>query len=334
MPPFDVEFLPFNITLGERAFHVPLDDWGSGTRNRTLILLLLFAARQVSVSEATASKVTPIIVVEEPESFLHPSAQAEFGRVLQDLSAEFDVQVIVTTHSPYMLSIHSPEANILLRRETHYKKVRETCRVDTAGDHWMEPFAQALGLESDEFKPWKQLFLSASDAVLLVEGPTDKQYLELLQDSAHGDNQLRFEGDIVPYDGTGSLQNAVLLRLLKNRCRRFFVTFDLDSESGIAGKLKALGLEKRRDYLPIGHNAAGRRNIEGLLPNSIKSQVNEKYPELVDAITAGTKEERESAKSRLKKLYFDAFRAVAVPGDEHYGEFYALAKALNKAFGF
>jgi hypothetical protein len=294
---------------------------------------LLFAARQVAGAEATASKVTPIIVVEEPESFLHPSAQAEFGRVFQDLSSEFDVQVIVTTHSPYMLSIHSPEANILLRRELHYTKVRETRRVSTSGEHWMEPFAHALGLESAEFTPWKELFLSGDGAVLLVEGATDKQYLEMLQDPTHGENQLRFEGDIVPYEGTGSLQNAVLLRLLKNRCRRLFVTFDLDCEASISPKLKALGLEKNKDFLAIGHNSAGRRNIEGLLPTSIKSRVNERSADLVDAATAGTTEERRSAKSTLKQLYLEEFKSSAVSGDEHYGGFYPLTKALNKAFG-
>ncbi|MCB2037157.1 MAG: AAA family ATPase [Ottowia sp.] len=82
-----------------------MDNWGSGTQNRTLILHRLFRAKQLSETEASASKLTPLIVIEEPESFLHPYAQAEFGRVLQDLAGEFGVQVIVTTHSPYLLSL-------------------------------------------------------------------------------------------------------------------------------------------------------------------------------------------------------------------------------------
>jgi hypothetical protein len=96
-----------------------------------MILMTLFRARQTSQSEASASKITPIIVIEEPESFLHPSAQAEFGRILQDLSAEFQVQVIVTTHSPYMLSKEKPTSNLLLERSTSYGQLRETRLVDT-----------------------------------------------------------------------------------------------------------------------------------------------------------------------------------------------------------
>ena len=116
MPAFDFSSVPFSVTLGQKKFEVPLDDWGSGTKNRTLILMTLFRAKQLSESEASAGKITPVIVIEEPESFLHPAAQAEFGRVLHDLAEEFQVQVIITTHSPYLLSIQSPQSNILLKR--------------------------------------------------------------------------------------------------------------------------------------------------------------------------------------------------------------------------
>ncbi len=220
MPAFDFGYLPFSITLGDKKFAVPLDDWGSGTRNRTLILLALFRARQIGESEPSAAKITPVIVVEEPESFLHPSAQAEFGRVLQDLAEEFQVQVIVTTHSPYLLNLKEPGSNILLRRRSVYRQLRETERVDTSGDGWMAPFGQALGLDAEEFKPWKAMLLAATDALLLVEGETDKEYFEMLREQSHGSNRLLLQGEIVPYEGTGALCNTVLLRFVKNRYRK------------------------------------------------------------------------------------------------------------------
>ena len=79
MPAFDFTSVPFSVTLGQKKCDVPLDDWGSGTKHHTLILLTLFRAKQVGDSEASASKITPVIIIEEPESFLHPAAQAEFG---------------------------------------------------------------------------------------------------------------------------------------------------------------------------------------------------------------------------------------------------------------
>ena len=107
-----------------------------------MIFLALLKARQISRSDTTSSKVTPILVIEEPESFLHPAAQAEFGRILQDLSNEFGVQVIVTTHSPYMLSKDRPTSNILLERRIVRGHARQTLQVATAGDNWMQPYAR------------------------------------------------------------------------------------------------------------------------------------------------------------------------------------------------
>jgi hypothetical protein len=201
---FDLGWLPFNLTLGDSKHDVPLDNWGSGTQNRTLILRALFRAKQIGDAEASAGKVTPIIIIEEPESFLHPYAQAEFGRVLQDLAEELGVQVLVTTHSPYLLSLNRPESNILLGRRAHYGRLRETQRIDSSGENWMAPFGQALGMNSEEFRPWHALFGSNSDAILLVEGDTDREYFELLRHESHGDKGLRFEGDVIAYDGVGS----------------------------------------------------------------------------------------------------------------------------------
>lgn len=331
MPAFDFGYLPFSITLGERKYEVPLDDWGSGTKNRTLILLTLFRARQIGESEPSAAKITPVIIVEEPESFLHPSAQAEFGRVLHDLAEEFQVQVIVTTHSPYLLSMQDPASNILLRRRTMYRQLRDTERVETTADNWMAPFGQALGLDTEEFKPWKGLILSGSDAILLVEGETDKEYFDMLRDEAHGANRLLVRGDIVSYEGTGSLQNTVLLRFIKNRYRKLFVTFDLDAADRIEKSLQTLQLEKGKHYMPVGLSGAGKRNIEGLLPERVTNAVYAANTALVQAATAGTKDEQDSAKSRLKKLLLDQFKREAKPGPEDFGHFYALAKVINRA---
>lgn len=331
LPPFDFGYLPFSITLGDKKVEVPLDDWGSGTKNRTLILLALFRARQIGASDPSASKITPVLIIEEPESFLHPSAQAEFGRVLQDLSAEFKVQVIVTTHSPYLLNLKDAASNILLSRRMLYNQPRATERVDTTGDNWMAPFGVALGLNVEEFKPWKEMMLGPTDSILLVEGDTDKKYFEMLRAPEHGNNRLVFEGDIVSYDGTGSLCNTVLLRFIKNRYRRCFVTFDLDAVERVEKTLKGLQLEKSKHYLPVGLNQAGKRNIEGLLPEVVTKAVYEANANLVQAATAGTKEEQDGAKRKLKTLLLEEFRKKATPGSEFYGCFYALTKVINKA---
>ncbi len=300
-PAFDFSSVPYRVTLGQKELEIPLEDWGSGTKNRTLILMTLFRAKQLSEAEASAGKLTPVIVIEEPESFLHPSAQAEFGRVLHDLAEEFRVQVIVTTHSPYLLSLDRPSSNILLQRHVRYKQLQETERVDTSGENWMAPFGLALGLKSEEFTAWKQLFLVESDAILLVEGKTDKEYFEMLRDDSHGTSRLAFTGEIVSYDGTGSLSNTILLRFVKNRYRRLFVTFDLDADKQVAKTLQALQLEKKRHFAPVGVNAPGKRCVEGLIPDGVTEAVYASNASLVQAATAGTSDEQKNGQEQAQR---------------------------------
>ena len=330
MPRFEPDYLPFKITLGEKNYDVKLEDWGSGTRNQTFIIQRLIAAQQISASEASATKITPVIVIEEPESFLHPHAQARLGRALQDLSNELDVQVVVTTHSPYMLSTRDSSMNVLLRRRLIRKKARETERVEITEENWMAPFAQALGFDSVIFEPWKELFYGGTDDLLLVEGELDKEYLEFLRGDAHGEQRLRFSGDIVAYRGTGTLSNPVLLSLLRNRCRRMFVTFDLDSEKEVSKALRSIGLERNRDFIAIGIDAPGRRNIEGLLPESVRVRVRDSHSDWVVALESSVRNEREDAKWKLKKGYLEEFKMNAKAGTSELRDFYALTASLNK----
>jgi len=195
----------------------------------------------------------------------------------------------------------------------------------------MEPFGLALGVISDELAPWKNLFFTSSDRILLVEGDVDKEYFELLRDEKHGDSALVFDGEIYAYGGTGNIKNNVLLRFITDRYKKVFITYDLDEEESVERVLKALSLQKNKDYISIGKNIAGKKNIEGLLPDRITSHVYANNPGLVQQVAHGTKEEQKSAKSQLKKLYLEHFRETANPGDNDFKEFYPVAKLINKA---
>jgi putative ATP-dependent endonuclease of OLD family len=158
---YDVEFsafegsyarrIPFSLNLSDKNVEVPINDWGSGTQNRTFILMSILQANRIRTKVDISDRITPIVVIEEPESFLHPSAQAEFGKILRILAKELGIQIIATTHSPYMLNQEEPDANILLCRKLKHNKLMETNVVDTTGDNWMVPFAEHLGLNPMPF---------------------------------------------------------------------------------------------------------------------------------------------------------------------------------------
>ena len=57
-----------------------------------------------------------LVLLEEPETSLHPSAQAEFARFLIENCAEKRHQIILTTHSEFILQTLPPESRIFFHR--------------------------------------------------------------------------------------------------------------------------------------------------------------------------------------------------------------------------
>lgn len=330
VPNLDMDSFPIGLTLADKKVELPLSDWGSGTQNRTTILLQLLQARQITQKASESDKITPIMVVEEPECFLHPSAQADFGRVLRDLSEEFGVQVICTTHSPYMLSLENPESNVLLERKLSRGQPLGAEVADVSGENWMEPFAISLGLDNSAFSNWKDILFAKADCILLVEGETDVDYIKMLQQQEHGDNRLEFEGEIFAYGGSGFFANTTLLKFFLGHFRQTLITYDLDVDGQVSKVLDSLGLKRNHDYVPVGKDEDGKRDIEGLLPKSVDAAVFAADPDLVNVAISASKDNK-SAKRKLKTAKLEEFREQAEPGDEYFEGFYALVKNLNRA---
>lgn len=326
----DYENIPYEISLGESNFELPLEDWGSGTKNRTLILSSIFNAKNLINQNDVSNKITPIVVIEEPESFLHPSAQSEFGRILQDLSKELEIQVIATTHSPYLLSHHNPKSNILVKRNVIRNKTRESVIEKIEGENWREPFELALGMVGPEFESLKEAFFSKENNIILLEGDLDIEYFNLLRDKKHGTKRLQFDGELYPYGGFGFLNNPVLLKFIKERFNKLIVTVDLDALGNVKSNFEKAGYCKEVDYFTIGIDRPGYRCVEGLLPDFIKRKVNSENSELVFALQSENKDERKLAKDRLKSLYLDEFKKDVKYDDTYFGEFYKLATKINK----
>lgn len=322
----------FGITLNDKNVEVPLNDWGSGTQNRTYILASILHANKIKSSASLQDKITPIVVIEEPESFLHPSAQAEFGKILADLSYELGIQIIVTTHSPYLLNRKEPSSNILLNRILKRRKSPQTFIVNTYGDKWMSPFAEHLGIPSKEWKDLKSLFIT-SQKVLLVEGDVDKGYLEHLQKlNINGIEPLTNEIIIVAYGGYTVLKNTLLLKFVLNNYDKYFITFDKDASDEVESSLSGIGLRLHEDYIPIGLNEDGKDSIEGLLPLRILKIVHAQETNLVQKLGASDNSERKKAKNELKIKLLQEFKKHSDYTQEELKEFLKLVKIINRKF--
>jgi putative ATP-dependent endonuclease of OLD family len=322
---FSTRRMPLGINLRDRNVKVPINDWGSGTQNRTYILMAILQANRIKTSGTPDEKITPLVVIEEPESFLHPSAQAEFGRLLRHLAAELGLQIIVTTHSPYMLNQEDPGANLLLSRQIRRGTVFETVQVDTSAEDWMAPFAEHLGIGTDEFSALRPIFASGQSKVLLVEGKTDQEYFQWMQTHTAACDRL---GDIevVPYGGKDTLKNTLLLQFVLRKFDRVYITYDLDSDVEVRAALKRTGLKEDEHFIPLGVSQAGKDCIEGLLPQRVISAVHSRETDLVMQLTSN---ERRRAKEHLKKKYLEEFQCHTDYSDDELKELSKVTRKIN-----
>lgn len=321
-----------DISLKEKSADVSLDEWGSGTRNRTLIFLNLLNAKRAQQMQAESDRITPIMIIEEPECFLHPQAQAEFGRILQDLANKFQIQIITTTHSPYLLSFKSPESNILIDRNTnHRSKDCSSHIIDTHTDRWYEPFALALGVNKADFGPMKDMIFSENSKILLVEGVIDKEYMTYFQDNVHGENALGKDIEVFSYDGADNIKNNILMNFIKKKFNKVVVTVDLDKVESVKNAVTSIGFCIDKDFFAIGRGSTATQCIEGLVPETVLSRVYSNNPTLTQKAMSSNKEESKSAKNDLKKKLLEEFKKLPIDNNTHKA-FYDLVKKLNKAF--
>ncbi len=327
---FAAREMPLGINLKDKNVKVPLNDWGSGTQNRTHILMAVLQANRIKTTASSDEKITPVVVVEEPESFLHPSAQAEFGRMLRHLSDEFGIQIIVTTHSPHMLNQEDGPSNILLSRKVKRGKIFETIRIDTGGANWMAPFADHLGINSEEFTNLRPLFSSDESKVLLVEGPIDQEYFRFLQNHELECEQLAPHIEVVPYGGKDTLKNTLLIQFVLRKFDRVFVTYDLDAARDVRAALSRIGLIDKQHFFGLGLNQAGKDCIEGLLPQRILSIVNGRETDLVMKLGSKINSERRTAKDALKKAYLAEFKSRTDYTKEELRELSKVVRLINE----
>ncbi|MES2845469.1 MAG: AAA family ATPase [Pseudomonadota bacterium] len=322
---------PLEIKLNDSSVEVPLNDWGAGTQNRTRVLMAVMEAVRIRETVSPENRSTPVFLVEEPESFLHPSAQAEFGQVLNGLANELRIQIIATTHSPYMLNQTESSANILLDRRIVSRRLKETSIKETVGENWMLPFAENLGVVPSEFSPWEKVFHAKSAQVVFVEGVTDLEYFQHIEMEYPDIYSLPPSVEIVPYDGTGALKNTSILKFMVRKFSKVFVTYDLDCEGEVKPALERIGLVLNQDFCAVGEKSPGCANIEGLLPAKVKQTVYASRYDLVSALTSQDGKTKISAKQELKKELLKEFKKMKF-SEKELTAFKNLFVKINKSF--
>jgi hypothetical protein len=104
--------------------HIRAVENGSATMLHGLAIPFAISMLQYLAEQSRRSLV---LAVEEPEAFLHPAAQEELRSELEQLAERPDVTLLVTTHSPYLVSRKSESSlSELVKDELGQTSVRTT----------------------------------------------------------------------------------------------------------------------------------------------------------------------------------------------------------------
>lgn len=160
----DIEQVISNVSISSKHQDKRLVIGGEGRINQIYLSLWATQNQQTSISNEVS-----IVCIEEPEAYLHPHQQRELAAYLgQALSG----QVILTSHSPFIVSEFSPNSIVRLYKDEH----SETKVASDGCSKAIEEGFEGLGYRMSVL-PAEAFF---ADYVILVEGPSEEMLYRTL----------------------------------------------------------------------------------------------------------------------------------------------------------
>lgn len=182
-----------------------------------------------------------VVLLDEPALTLHGRAQADFLRYIEDELAKV-VQVVYTTHSPFMVDAGKLERVRVIEDQGPDKGAIASEEVLAVGDDSLFPLQAALGYDIAQ-----NLYVGPDN--LLVEGTSDFTYLTVLSDHLKSINRegLNDRWRVLPAGGATNIPTFVALT-----GKNLDVTVFVDGTPSSITKLTNLadrGLLKRKRIL-------------------------------------------------------------------------------------
>ncbi len=182
-PQHNLRILVWSIdpTTEREDLAIPLSDSGTGIGQ---VLAMLYVV--------LTSEFPRIIIIDEPQSFLHPGAVRKLMEVMRR-EARHEHQYIVSTHSPAAVTAAAPSTLLLVRKDGAESSVE---LVDPGESQQTRLFLAEIGARlADVF---------GADNILWVEGPTEERCFPLVIQRLTG--ELLLGTEIIGVRATGELE--------------------------------------------------------------------------------------------------------------------------------
>ena len=229
---------------------VPFDE-----RSRGFVWFFSFLAYFSQLEEGQTSNL--IVLLDEPGLSLHARAQQDLLRLIDERLAP-RYQVIYTTHSPFMVA---PGQFHRVRTVIDHDKggSKVSAEIFRADDDTVSPLLTAMGIEMTQ-----TLFIG--EHTLLLEGPSDLIYLDVLSDLTETRQLTGLDPRWVktPIGGSGKLSTFVTL-LGANKLHVAVLIDSSTKDTGAVKRLRDNGQLARNGLVEISEfTGGGDADIEDL----------------------------------------------------------------------
>lgn len=202
--------------LGKNLTKVDILSCGTGLQSMAILSLLQTYA---DIEKHTES----IMVIEEPEVYLHPELQRKMFAVLRKIAK--DTQVIYTTHSPIMISELWANDSVRLVTRNDGETLISSVNI--------EQVINELGIRYEDVLNPK--------VIVFVEGPTDAEFFGSICKVVNPSKILGSDVKFIPTEGFDNIHTYALMHILysHNVKSSFYIVADSDGKESRADDLYA-----------------------------------------------------------------------------------------------
>ncbi len=240
----------------ENGGEILIDNKGDGTKRRMTMALLEFKKEQSRIPNDEQT----IYLLDEPDTHLHVRAQLELVETVQSFS-DAGNQVILTTHSPFIVNAVKPNQVRLLVRENGKTSLKGL----SADPHNASRILRALGVENTH------LFFSRK--IVIVEGQTEEAFLphQYFKKTNHTISSGLVK--IINVNGVSNIVGFSRAILELHDPLRIFILCDNDSSPELQELIDAIGIPSANKF------QVGSREFEDAFESDVLQRVWAKYHE-------------------------------------------------------
>ncbi len=253
--PAEKQLLPIPTLATDDGRPVPIApaDQGHGLQRSLIFALLELYAEAISSPEKEIG-VTNLLLIEEPEIFMHPQMEKKIANVLYTLAESGHAQVICTTHSPIMIRLVEKQKSLvrLIRNEENKLEAIQVKEDIFTGDREEKKKTLQMVLNFDSSV--KELFFAKR--VILLEGDTEYMTFPRVADllGIFETTESKIKKDDVTLINCRGKNNIPIFQEVLNYFKiDYGIIHDLEGQDATEGKnqeiLELLGNdENRRKY--------------------------------------------------------------------------------------